>query len=146
MTKYQQQAEELSQKLWSIACDLRGNMDGAKFKNYILGTIFYSFLSERTEQYMTALLRNETEKKSYKEAFNDDEFRPVIEEMSLDHLGYIIKPEHLFSELVRKLANQKIKTIVLLLKTIQRQSKLWKTLLRVKSLIVILMVCLVICT
>lgn len=33
MTKYQQQAEELSQKLWSIACDLRGNMDGAKFKN-----------------------------------------------------------------------------------------------------------------
>lgn len=104
MTKYQQQAEELSQKLWSIACDLRGNMDGAKFKNYILGTIFYSFLSERTEQYMTDLLRNETEKKSYKEAFNDDEFRPVIEEMSLDHLGYIIKPEYLFSELVRKIS------------------------------------------
>ena len=43
--KYQAQANELSQKLWAIANDLRGNMDASKFKNYILGTIFYRYLS-----------------------------------------------------------------------------------------------------
>lgn len=37
---YQKQANELSQKLWAIANDLRGNMDASKFKNYILGIIF----------------------------------------------------------------------------------------------------------
>ena len=37
---YQSQANELSNKLWAIANDLRGNMDSSKFKNYILGIIF----------------------------------------------------------------------------------------------------------
>lgn len=38
--KYQAQANELSQKLWAIANDLRGQMDASEFKNYILGVIF----------------------------------------------------------------------------------------------------------
>ena len=46
-TTYQAQANDLSQKLWAIANELRGNMDASKFKNYILGTIFYRYLSER---------------------------------------------------------------------------------------------------
>ena len=50
---YQAQANELSQKLWAIANDLRGQMDASEFKNYILGVIFYRYLSERTEMYMT---------------------------------------------------------------------------------------------
>ena len=52
---YQSQASELSNKLWAIANDLRGNMDASKFKNYILGIIFYRYLSERTESYMDEL-------------------------------------------------------------------------------------------
>lgn len=54
---YQAQANELSQKLWAIANDLRGQMDASEFKNYILGVIFYRYLSERTEMYMTDLLK-----------------------------------------------------------------------------------------
>ena len=38
--KVQQQSDELANKLWAIANDLRGNMDASKFKNYILGVIF----------------------------------------------------------------------------------------------------------
>ena len=38
---YQAQANELSQKLWAIANELRGQMDASEFKNYILGVIFY---------------------------------------------------------------------------------------------------------
>lgn len=99
---YQAQANELSQKLWTIANDLRGQMDASEFKNYILGVIFYRYLSERTEMYMTDLLKND-DGITYEEAFADDEYRPVVEEWSLSKLGYVIKPENLFRNLIRKI-------------------------------------------
>ena len=75
---YQAQADELSQKLWAIANDLRGQMDASEFKNYILGVIFYRYLSERTEMYMIDLLKNDNGI-TYEEAFADEEYRPVVE-------------------------------------------------------------------
>lgn len=57
--KYQEQANELSQKLWAIANDLRGQRDASEFKNYILGVIFYRYLSKRTELYMQKLMEND---------------------------------------------------------------------------------------
>ena len=99
---YQEQADELSQKLWAIANDLRGQMDASEFKNYILGVIFYRYLSERTEMYMTDLLKND-DGITYEEAFADEEYRPVVEEWSLSKLGYVIKPENLFRNLIRKI-------------------------------------------
>lgn len=102
---YQAQANELSQKLWAIANELRGQMDSSEFKNYILGVIFYRYLSERTEQYMTELLENDGI--TYEEAFADDDYRPVVENWSLEHLGYIIKPENLFRNLIRKIVKFK---------------------------------------
>ncbi|MDO4976836.1 MAG: type I restriction-modification system subunit M [Eubacteriales bacterium] len=98
---YQAQANELSQKLWAIANELRGQMDSSEFKNYILGVIFYRYLSERTEQYMQEILENDGV--TYEEAFADDDYRPVVEEWSLQHLGYVIKPQYLFRELIRKI-------------------------------------------
>ena len=53
----QQQANDLSSKLWAIANDLRGGIDANEFRNYILGTIFYRYLSERTEMYMEEILK-----------------------------------------------------------------------------------------
>jgi len=47
--KQRQQQQELHKRLWSIANDLRGNMDASEFRNYILGLIFYRFLSEKAE-------------------------------------------------------------------------------------------------
>ena len=44
--KQQSQQAELQKQLWSIANTLRGNMDANDFKNYILGLIFYRYLSE----------------------------------------------------------------------------------------------------
>ena len=77
-------------------------MDASEFKNYILGVIFYRYLSERTEMYMTDLLKND-DGITYEEAFADDEYRPVVEEWSLSKLGYVIKPENLFRNLIRKI-------------------------------------------
>ena len=79
--KYQAQANELSQKLWAIANDLRGQMDASEFKNYILGVIFYRYLSERTEMYMADILSEEN--KTYEEAFADDVYKPIVETWSL---------------------------------------------------------------
>lgn len=98
---YQAQANELSQKLWAIANELRGQMDASEFKNYILGVIFYRYLSERTEMYMAEILENDGV--TYEEAFSDDDYRPVVEDWSLSKLGYVIKPENLFRNLIRKI-------------------------------------------
>ncbi len=98
--KVQSQAAELSSQLWSIANDLRGGMDANEFRNYILGTIFYRYLSERTETYMQEILKDD--KLSYEEAFASKDYKSIVEKWSLDHLGYIIKPENLFRELYRK--------------------------------------------
>lgn len=99
--KLQQQASDLSSQLWAIANDLRGGMDANEFRNYILGTIFYRYLSERTEMYMQDILREDG--LTYEQAFSDADFKPIVEQWSIEHLGYIIRPENLFRELNRKI-------------------------------------------
>ena len=99
--KLQQQAADLSSRLWAIANDLRGGMDANEFRNYILGTIFYRYLSERTEMYMEEILKDDG--LTYEQAFTDPDFKPIVEQWSLEHLGYIIRPENLFRELNRRI-------------------------------------------
>lgn len=99
--KLQQQASDLSSQLWAIANDLRGGMDANEFRNYILGTIFYRYLSERTEMYMQDILQEDG--LTYEQAFSDADFKPIVEQWSIEHLGYIIRPENLFRELNRKI-------------------------------------------
>jgi len=103
--KVQQQAAELSSQLWSICNDLRGGMDANEFRNYILGTIFYRYLSERTEMYMQDILKEDG--LSYEEAFTNPEFRPIVEKWSIEHLGYIIRPENLFRVLYQRIVRRK---------------------------------------
>lgn len=94
----QKQSQELANQLWAIANDLRGNMDASKFKNYILGVIFYRYLSERTESYMDNLLKDD--EITYREALKDDEFALTVKEWSIEHLGYIIEPKYLWTSFV----------------------------------------------
>ena len=94
----QKQSQELANQLWAIANELRGNMDASKFKNYILGVIFYRYLSERTENYMNDLLKDDGI--SYREALENEEFAPTVKEWSIEHLGYIIEPKYLWASLI----------------------------------------------
>lgn len=103
--KIQDQASELSTALWNISNALRGGMDSSEFKNYILGTIFYRYLSERTENYMENLLKEDN--MTYEEAYNNEEYKETVKKWSLEHLGYIIKPNFLFRELNRKIIKPK---------------------------------------
>lgn len=97
----QKQSQELANQLWAIANDLRGNMDASKFKNYILGVIFYRYLSERTENYMNDLLKDDGI--TYREALKNEEYAPTVMEWSIEHLGYIIEPKYLWSSLVNEI-------------------------------------------
>ena len=94
----QKQSQELATQLWAIANELRGNMDASKFKNYILGVIFYRYLSEKTESYMDDLLKDDGI--SYREALKNEEFAPTVMEWSIEHLGYIIEPKYLWASLI----------------------------------------------
>ena len=78
------QSQELAKRLWAIANDLRGNMNAAKFQNYILGVIFYRYLSEHTENYMDDLLKNDGI--SYQEALADPDYTETVKAVSYTHL------------------------------------------------------------
>ena len=101
----QKQSQELANQLWAIANDLRGNMDASKFKNYILGVIFYRYLSEKTENYMNDLLKDDGI--TYREALKNEEFAPTVMEWSIEHLGYIIEPKYLWASLVEEIRDNK---------------------------------------
>ena len=77
----QQHQKELCQKLWAMANALRGNMEAYEFKNYILGMIFYYYLSDRTEKYMVNLLKDDGI--SYEKAWADQEYREAVWALSL---------------------------------------------------------------
>lgn len=94
----QKQSQELATQLWAIANELRGNMDASKFKNYILGVIFYRYLSEKTENYMNDLLKDDGI--SYRDALKNEEFAQTVKEWSIEHLGYIIEPKYLWASLI----------------------------------------------
>ena len=99
--KQQEQQRELHTKLWAIANDLRGNMEANEFKNYILGLIFYRYLSEKVENRANDLLSEDDI--SYVEAYEDEEYREGLQEELIEQLGYIIEPKYLFSSLLKEI-------------------------------------------
>lgn len=92
------QQAELQRRLWSIANDLRGNMDASEFRNYILGLIFYRFLSDRVSEYVKGLLSNDD--LTFAEAYADDEMREELVADITNAMGFFIAPEYLFETLV----------------------------------------------
>ena len=53
-TKKEQERDELHRAIWAIADELRGAVDGWDFKNYVLGTMFYRYISENITNYINA--------------------------------------------------------------------------------------------
>lgn len=51
-TKKEQEREELHRAIWTIADELRGAVDGWDFKNYVLSTMFYRYISENLVNYI----------------------------------------------------------------------------------------------
>ncbi len=96
----EEQKKQLEAQLWSIANLLRGKISADDYRDYILGFIFYKYLSEKQYLYANSLLEGEAVT-DYKEV-TDPEILEAIKEESLMKLGYFLKPNELFSELVKK--------------------------------------------
>ncbi len=99
-TKKEQERAELHRTIWNIANDLRGSVDGWDFKQYILGMLFYRFISENLTNYI-----NEGEHKAGNTSFDyadlSDEQAETIREEMVNVKGFFILPSQLF-ENVRK--------------------------------------------
>lgn len=90
----------LERQLWKIANELRGKMDADEFRDYILGFIFYKYLSEKQHLFANKLLETE-EVTDYVDVTDKDDLEAIMEE-SLEKLGYFLKPEELFSAITKK--------------------------------------------
>ncbi|MEI6048993.1 MAG: type I restriction-modification system subunit M [Bacteroidota bacterium] len=98
------QKRQLNQQLWNIANTLRGKMDADEFRDYILGFIFYKYLSEKMYLYANEILKedkinylniSETTKQGI-------EYLEAIREESLEKLGYYLKPSELFTQVAKR--------------------------------------------
>jgi type I restriction enzyme M protein len=94
------QKKILESQLWGIANLLRGKISADDYRDYILGFIFYKYLSEKQYLYANGLLEGE-EVTDYKKV-TDTETLDAIKEESLLKLGYFLQPKELFSELAKK--------------------------------------------
>lgn len=95
----------LEKQLWSVANVLRGKMHADEYKNYILGFIFYKYLSERLELYVNEELIGNRKNKYAEIKEKSKEGEKLIEAIKracVDHLGYFLTPEELFEVLVMK--------------------------------------------
>jgi type I restriction enzyme M protein len=94
------QKQRLEQQLWKIANELRGKMGADEFRDYILGFIFYKYLSEKQHLYANQLLETESVK-DYAQVTDPDDIDAIHEE-SLLKLGYFLRPDELFSAITAK--------------------------------------------
>jgi type I restriction enzyme M protein len=94
------QKKILESQLWGIANLLRGKISADDYRDYILGFIFYKYLSEKQTLYANELLVGEAVT-DYKKT-RDKETLDAIKEESLLKLGYFLEPSQLFSVLAAK--------------------------------------------
>ena len=95
MTIAMQQRAELQRRIWQIANDVRGSVDGWDFKQYVLGTLFYRFISENFTNYIEA----GDESVNYAE-LPDEIITPEIKTDAIKTKGYFIYPSQLFKNVV----------------------------------------------
>jgi type I restriction enzyme M protein len=95
MTSSQQRAA-LQRQIWQIANDVRGAVDGWDFKQYVLGTLFYRFISENFACY----IEGGDESIAYS-ALGDEVITPEIKDDAIKTKGYFIYPSQLFANIAK---------------------------------------------
>jgi type I restriction enzyme M protein len=99
MTSTQQRAE-LQRQIWQIANEVRGSVDGWDFKQYVLGTLFYRFISENFASY----IEGGDESVHYAE-LADEVITAEIKEDAIKTKGYFIYPSQLFATIAANANN-----------------------------------------
>lgn len=95
MTSTQQRAA-LQRQIWAIANDVRGSVDGWDFKQYVLGTLFYRFISENFSSY----IEGGDESVNYA-SLSDDVIDNDIKDDAIKTKGYFVYPSQLFANIAK---------------------------------------------
>lgn len=95
MTSTQQRAA-LQRQIWAIANDVRGSVDGWDFKQYVLGTLFYRFISEN----FTSYIEGGDESVNYA-SLSDDVIDNDIKDDAIKTKGYFVYPSQLFANIAK---------------------------------------------
>jgi len=95
---------QLEQQLWNIANTLRGKMNADEFRDYILGFIFYKYLSEKMHLYANKILKQDS--LTYEQIDEKTEigrkYLNAIKEEAISELGYFLKPGELFHAIAQR--------------------------------------------
>ena len=100
-TKKEQERDELHRAIWAIADELRGAVDGWDFKNYVLGTMFYRYISENLTHYI-----NQGEEAAGNPGFDyaamSDSDAEEARQGLVEEKGFFILPSELFCNVCAK--------------------------------------------
>jgi type I restriction enzyme M protein len=100
----EQERAELHRTIWNIATDLRGSVDGWDFKQYVLGMLFYRYISENLSNYI-----NTGERETGNTAFNyaglSDQKAEQAREDLVATKGFFMLPSELFENVRRRAGN-----------------------------------------
>ena len=100
----EEQRRQLQQQLWKIADTLRGKMHADEFRDYMLGFIFYKYLSEKIERFANQILEADGRTFASLDETNakDNEMLEAVQEATIEELGYFLKPTELFHAIAQK--------------------------------------------
>ncbi|XZL14480.1 type I restriction-modification system subunit M (plasmid) [Clostridium perfringens] len=100
-SRKEQERDELHRTIWNMANDLRGSVDGWDFKQYVLGILFYRYISENFERYVNEG-EHEAGDSSFSYADLPDEDAEQAKEDLVRTKGYFILPSELFCNVTKK--------------------------------------------
>lgn len=100
----EEQKKRLEAQLWAIANTLRGKMDADEFRDYILGFIFYKYLSEKMCLFADKELKADgiTFLSIDENSKDGKEILDAVKDASIQSLGYFLKPSELFGEIAKR--------------------------------------------
>lgn len=104
-----EQRKELHKTIWRIANELRGAVDGWEFKSYVLGTLFYRYISESICLYINNL-QHDAGYDDFDYALLTDSEAEEAREMVVVEKGYFILPSQLFCNVVKQVTKRGITT------------------------------------
>lgn len=123
----EEQKKKLEQKLWDIANTLRGKMNADEFRDYILGFIFYKYLSERLYIYANSILSSDGIDFAQVDETTEGG-KAILEAVAaaaIDELGFFLKPSELFRAVAKrgsKAGNFIIEDLARILNNIERST------------------------
>lgn len=107
-------AADVTSQIWEMANRLRGNMDASEYRNYILGFMFYRYLSERQEKYLfeneilEGINNIQEVNEEYAKEATDDDLVDYLADIA-ESQGYAIKPQYTWKTIVNAVNSNTIK-------------------------------------